>query len=265
MALTTSNYKVRAAESTHWYTRDGDPQYTIIGKNGKERNTTLRDAREFGLVPSVTTIIAAAAKPALIAWMQAEVLKASQSIERRYDEPDEQYFDRIIEESKRKGKEAADKGTNIHAAIESFYEGKVDKSYPEHVQACVRALEEHFGRIAWVSERSFAREVGFAGKCDLHAPSTVVEHGLVVDVKTKDFDDLNAVKGYDDHLMQLSAYRIGLGIPNARCANIFVAREKTEDGQVLCKIIEWSEEDLQRGWEMFHHLLQFWQKKNKYK
>lgn len=33
--------KVRASESNHWYTRDGIPQYTVIGKNGKERNTTL--------------------------------------------------------------------------------------------------------------------------------------------------------------------------------------------------------------------------------
>jgi hypothetical protein len=41
--------KIRASESNHWYTRDGIPQYTIVGKNGKERNTTLRDAREHRL------------------------------------------------------------------------------------------------------------------------------------------------------------------------------------------------------------------------
>lgn len=257
--------KVRASESNHWYTQDGTPQYTVIGKNGKERNTTLRDARTMDLVPSVTTIIGTAAKPALIAWMQTEVLKASQLIKRRSGEEDQDYFDRIMDESKRKGKEAADKGTSIHAAIESFFEGISHPGYPEHVQSTVNALEAHFGRIGWVAERSFAHEVGFAGKCDLHAPSQIIEGGIVVDIKTKDFSDESEVKGYDDHLMQLSAYRVGLGIPNARCANIFVAREKTKDGKVLCKIIEWSEEDLQRGWEMFHHLLQFWQKKNKYK
>lgn len=252
---------VRASESNHWYTRDGIPQYTVVGKNGKERNTTLRDARSMDLVPSVTTIIGAAAKPALIAWMQTEVLKASQSIVRRADEEDQAYFDRIMDESKRKGKEAADKGTAIHAAIESFFEGISHPGYPEHVQGCVNALETHFGRLAWVAERSFGHELGFAGKCDLHAPNEVFEGGLVADVKTKDFSDESDVIGYDDHLMQLSAYRVGLGIPNARCANVFVSR--TTPG--LCKIIEWSEEDLKRGWEMFYALLQFWQLKNKHK
>ena len=83
----------------------------------------------------------------------------------------------------------------------------------------------------------------------------------MVDIKTKDFTDPKDVVGYDEHLMQLSAYRVGLGIPNARCANIFVSR--TQAG--LCKIIEWSEEDLQRGFEMFCALLKFWQLKNKHK
>ena len=45
------------AESGHWYTRGGEPAYTVTGKNGKERNTTLRDARTMNLVPSVTTVL----------------------------------------------------------------------------------------------------------------------------------------------------------------------------------------------------------------
>jgi len=257
--------KIRASESNHWYTKEGLPQYTVIGKNGKERNTTLRDAREYNYVPSVTTIISVAAKPALIAWMQTQVLMAALTATRRSGESESDYIDRIIYDSKQQGRDAADKGTAIHTAIESFFEGISHPGYPEHVQSCVNALEAHFGRIGWVAERSFAHEIGFAGKCDLHAPISVIEGGLVVDIKTKDFTDEKDVVGYDDHLMQLSAYRVGLGIPNARCANIFVARELNAEGKVLCKIIEWSEEDLQRGFEMFVRLLQFWQFKNKYK
>jgi len=133
--------------------------------------------------------------------------------------------------------------------------------HQEHTQGCVRSLEEHYGRIGWVAERSFGHELGFAGKCDLHATNDATGNGIVVDIKTKDFTDPKDVLGYDEHLMQLSAYRVGLGIPNARCANIFVSR--TQAG--LCKIIEWSEEDLQRGFEMFCSLLKFWQLKNKHK
>ena len=46
-----------ASESGHWYDATGAARYTITGKNGKERPTTLRDARELGLVPSVTSIL----------------------------------------------------------------------------------------------------------------------------------------------------------------------------------------------------------------
>jgi hypothetical protein len=82
----------------------------------------------------------------------------------------------------------------------------------------------------------------------------------VVDVKTKEFTDPNKVDAYDDHLMQLAAYRVGLGVPKARCANAFVSR--SVPGLVVIK--EWEEADLQRGWEMFCSLLKFWQLKNQH-
>ena len=74
--MTTQN-ETRASESQHWYDRQGNPMYTVIGKNGKERNTTLRDARTMNLVPSVTTILNVAAKPALNVWLQRQVLMAA--------------------------------------------------------------------------------------------------------------------------------------------------------------------------------------------
>jgi len=53
---------------------------------------------------------------------------------------------------------------------------------------------------------------------------------------------------------------VGLGIPKARCANVFVSR--SVPGLVVVK--EWSQEDLARGWEMFCSLLKFWQLKNQH-
>ena len=60
----------RASESSHWYGKDGSPQYTVLDKNGQYRATTLRDARTSNLVPSVTTVIGAANKPSLQYWLQ---------------------------------------------------------------------------------------------------------------------------------------------------------------------------------------------------
>jgi len=83
--------------------------------------------------------------------------------------------------------------------------------------------------------------------------------GVVVDIKTKEFDDPKKVDGYDEHLMQLAAYRMGLKLPAARCANIFVSRSVAG----LVKIVEWSEDDLKRGWLMFQSLFNYWLLKNK--
>lgn len=245
----------RAAESTHWYTRDGQPRYTVIGSNGKERNTTLRDARKEGLIPSVTTIINVAANPVLNQWIQKQVLMAALTLPKVEGEADEDYVTRILADSKQQGKDAADRGTEIHNAIQSFYEGKVTNAYADHVQGCILKLNAEYGNHAWIPERAFGHDMGFGGKCDLHSTSG---DGLVVDIKTKDFAVGDKIEGYDSHLMQLAAYRVGLGIPHARCSNIFVSRSNPG----LAVIKEWTEEELDKGWQMFYSLLRFWQIKN---
>jgi hypothetical protein len=247
--------KERPSDSGHWYSRNGEPTYTILGKNGKIRNTTLRDAREFSLVPSVTTILNVAAKPQLTQWLQKQVLLAALTLPKIDAESEDDYLARILEDSKEQGRAAADAGTDIHAAIEAFYRGEVWHKHQEHVQACSKALDGHFGPQGWVAERSFGHDLGYGGKVDLHCP------GIVVDVKTKEFTDPSKVDGYEDHRMQLAAYRVGLALPKARCANIFVSRSVPG----LCVIKEWTAEELDEAWEMYYHLLRFWQIKHNHR
>ena len=241
-----------AAESGHWYDRNGEPAYTIVGANGKARPTTLRDARKLNLVPSVTTIIKVAAQPGLDRWKQEQTLLAALTLPKVDAESDSDYIARILDDSKEAARSAADAGTDIHASIEAFYRGEVRNRHQEHVQGFVTALQEHCGQHAWVAERSFSHESGFGGKIDLHAP------GFVVDVKTKEFTDPAKVQGYDEHLMQLAAYRVGLGMPQARGINAFVSRSVPG----LCVLREWTQAELDTGWKMFHALLTFWQLKN---
>lgn len=246
----------RASESTHWYTRDGAPMYTVVGKTtGKPRNTTLRDARELNLVPSVTTILNVAAKPALTVWLQEQAILAALTLPRGEDEPEAAWLKRVVQDSKQQGKDAADLGTEIHAAIQGHYEGKKESKFPYHVDSCKNAIEARFGKLTWHCEQSFAHEMGFGGKCDMHNPDG---DGIVLDIKTKDFSDLSKPLWYDEHLLQLAAYREGLGFPGARCANVFVSRTNPD----LAVIHEWAEDDIKRGWAMFQHLLSFWQLKN---
>lgn len=249
----------RPSESLHWYKKDGSPQYSVIAKNGSERATTLRDARSMKLVPSVTTVIKAAASPGLEAWKLNQMMLAALTLPRINGEPEEAFIQRVVADSKQQAKMAAERGTAVHAALESFYQGVMYSAYAEHQVGVDNAIRKRFGGIEWETEKSFAHELGFGGKVDLFSRAN---NGVVIDFKTKEFDSKTAdtVKAFDEHLMQLAAYRVGLGIPSATCANVFVS--VTEPGLVV--VHEWQNEDLDRGWKMFQSLLQFWKLKNKF-
>jgi hypothetical protein len=91
-------------------------------------------------------------------------------------------------------------------------------------------------------------------------PNETAPLGIVLDAKTKEFAEDDKVDGYDEQCMQLAAYRHGLGIPHARCANVFASVSYPG----LIRVVEWSEADLKRGWEMFQTLLHYWKLKNNF-
>ena len=243
--------KEKLSESGHWYTKSGESAYTVRGANGQERNTTLRDARKLGLLPSVTTINGMLSKAGLDTWKQQQVLLAALTLPRLPDEPEADWLARVMQDSKATGREAAERGTAIHAIIQSWFEGVYMPEKPPYINTIVDTLNNAFGSQLWLSERSFGHPLGYGGKCDLMAKA-----GFVVDFKTKD-TDLDKVDVYFEHEMQLAAYREGLGVPNARCAIVFV--NGTTD-QV--KLIEIEQDRLQKGWECFEHLLRVYQIKN---
>jgi hypothetical protein len=243
--------KENTSESGHWYLPDGSPAYRIIGKNGKERNSTVKDAREHGLLPSVTTIIGCAAKPALDVWKQQQAILSALTLPRLEGESEEDWLSRVVADSKETAKQAAERGTQIHGVIEAFYEGIYIPELPPYVRAVENAINEHFGSQLWISEKSFAYG-GFGGKCDLVAKS-----GFVVDFKTTE-KDLDKLDYFFDHQMQLSAYRQGFEMPKARCAIVYVNALQNK-----AKLVEIPEDDLRIGWECFTHLLAFYRAKNK--
>ena len=76
---------------------------------------------------------------------------------------------------------------------------------------------------------------------------------FVADFKTTE-KDLETIKVWDEHALQLAAYRHGIGAPTARCAIVYVNVLKPGEAKVL----EIPEEELQRGWKMFRALRDFW-------
>jgi hypothetical protein len=243
------------SEQMHWYGQDRSPQYTLIGANGKERPPTLRDAKKLNLVPSVTTIIKCAAAPGLERWKSNQVLLAALTLPRKDGEEEADWLKRVVQDSQEQGRKAAERGTAIHAAIQGHYEGRPPSpEYWPHVKGVKDALSEFTAK--WVPERSFASLMGYGGKCDLYS----VDHPYVLDFKTKEFGPEDELRTWDEHAMQLAAYREGLLVPEATCLIVYVSA--TTPG--LVKVIDIEEEELQKGWKMFQGLLKYWCAKSGY-
>lgn len=243
--------KEHASESGHWYQIDGKPAYTTMGKNGKERNTTVKDAREHGFLPSVTTIIGCAAKPGLDVWKQQQAILAALTLPRIDGETEEDWLSRVVSDSKQTAKQAAERGTLVHGVIEAFYDGVYMPEIPIYVREVEKIIIEHFGEQLWVPEKSFANN-GYGGKCDL-----ISSAGFVIDFKTTE-KDLDKLDYYFEHQMQLAAYRSGFGMPSARCAIVYVNATQNK-----AKIVEIPDADLRIGWDCFSHLLSFYRAKNR--
>lgn len=241
-----------ATSGGNWYELDGTPRYTIVGANGKERPTTIRDARKLNLVPSVTTILRQAAAPGLERWKIGNAIMSALTLTRREGESDEDYIDRIVRDSNEQAAKARDKGTAIHGAIECAYKGNhVSDAWRQWTYEAHQAVHMWSERLNWDAERSFASPLGFGGKLDLSAP------GFVVDFKTTD-KPLADLKLWPEHRRQLAAYRMGLDMPQARCAIVYVNSINPE-----ARVIEVSEDELQQGWLEFNALLNFWYASNK--
>ena len=244
-----SNHKTEHLSGAgHWYDYKGDAQYTIIGKNGKERPTTLRDARKLFYVPSVTGIIGVAAKPGLENWKIDQGISAALTLERLANENDYEFLARVKSDSKEQGMKAAEIGTIIHAQIEQGFQGKREtKPY----LAVRKLLDELYPDETWIAEGSFCHTLGYGGKIDLYS-----ESGIFIDFKTK--DNLEGKKAsslvYDEHGMQLSSYALGIGIVHPTRVSIIIDRSNTE--LIVSHI--WHPGTHARHLAMFNSLLTYW-------
>ncbi|MFV2058674.1 MAG: hypothetical protein ACC707_19600 [Thiohalomonadales bacterium] len=235
-----------ATEGGHWYTQAGEPCYTIKGLNGRERNTTLADARKLKLVPSVTEVMKVLAKPGLERWKIEQVALAALTLPKIENETMDQFLHRVYVDANKQSNDARNLGTSIHTAIERFYLGKKINEHQVIVHALDRKLKQAFAHQSWLPEKSFCHPLGYGGKIDLHSQD------WVIDYKTKEFgpDDIQNTFSYYEHKLQLSAYKLGLGLPNARIANVFISR--THPGLIK---IEKHKDDLSNT---FRALLAFW-------
>lgn len=242
----------------HFYNKQGDPVYEVpnASKPGTMRDTTLRDAKRLSLVPSVTTIIGLLDKPFIKSWEKEQFLLFLEKHPKRLDETWKNWLYsgwKAVEDKK-----GQKEGREIHKAMEDWCNGAdiLDSRITNAVELLERELDHEYTLyMECTAEKSFSHPLGFGGCVDLHSPRC----NFIVDFKTKNkIELLEKDLIYDEHLMQLAAYRKGLDMPGAKCYNLFIST--LDPKQVL--LVRHKEEDLERAWKMFESLLTFWKLKN---
>lgn len=246
----------------HWYNKKGEPVYEVpcSTKDGN-RPTTIKDARKLDLVPSVTGIIDMASKDALITWKINQVLDAAWKFRQTRIE-EAQWKGMVRKQSQKISEDSAKLGNKIHNGLECRLQGRdaADKQtdeYDKYIDPVINLLGDN-DLLGGCAEKSFSYKDGFGGKVDYHHN---FNGGFVLDFKTKDKEWADKDQlAYDGHCMQLAAYREGLGMPNAKCYNLFISTKKPG----LVRLHEWTEAEMQRGWKMFKCLLEYWKLVNKF-
>lgn len=224
----------------------------MTSRPGESRPTRVADARKHGWHPSVTTIQGLLDKPALTDWKITEHLKQAWIYPIADERPT---LETYLSEIKRLTQTALDKapkdGTDFHDLMEKWMNGEmVPDPFRDTCKGVETLLAEQCGHLHhWTPEQSFTHSLGYGGKVDIHGPE------WVIDYKTKNSADKWKPKKmhYPEMAMQLAAYRVGLGLDNARCANVFIC---LEDGAV--EFHEWDSAELDKQFANFTDLLRIW-------
>ena len=249
----------RAGDS-HWYTQSGAPLHRLSTSNGATRPTTLRDARDLLLLPSVTNVLGLLAKPGLEIWKQKQVALASIRVQRGQGEPEEAFVERILAESSEPVDRAAALGVRIHKCLDSYWRGG---TVPADVEAYVSPTLAKLGGI--VQEVLASEHVlvntkhGFAGTADLLI-ATRRGNRAVIDFKCRKTRNGAKVEWYSEHLLQVAAYAATAfgedDLARTHGANVLIS--STEPGRV--EINHFTPEDLVEGFKTFSLICEVWRR-----
>jgi hypothetical protein len=250
----------------HWYTVDGRAMHTVVGKNGSERPTTLRDARQLNLIPSVTTIMRVLEKPQLTDWKVRNAVVAAVLTTRLVGETDEQLVERILTNAEGSVTLAQDFGTALHDLMERRALSPEALSAPfvdKELRPWFPFIEEFYKGIREVVRcESTVVGDGYAGRIDLLARREDDSLALF-DFKTSKWKQGKA-NFYPEHCRQLAAYQRVLqdqfGEP-IDCINVGINSLNPEQFQTR----KWKGEELESGFNVFSLTLKLWQTINNYR
>lgn len=252
--------KVTSRSSSRWYWPNGQPCYELPKKTSEGmKQPTLTDARQLGLLPSVTTILKILHKPNLQDWLIEQAVLAVMTTPRLSGETQDQFIHRVLSIERIQDEEAdtaAQRGKDIHDAIEKAVRGEPwDAQWLEYVSP-VLPIVRTLGRVAW-TEKHLVGD-GYAGRGDiaLDDDRTIT----ILDFKTA--KTMPKKQSWAEHMLQTSAYAKAMGNVADRhivTGNVYIST--TSPGLV--------EPFFQEQWtrtyeEGFRPLVKLWQWLNQY-
>lgn len=270
----------------HWYSLDGRPVHFVKQKGdpNKTRKTSLWDAIEQHLLPSVTTVKGDILKSeGLERWIRANRDRAH--LELRFkDIPDEAYLAEVDREADRISLDARDRGTFVHKIIETFIENALKSEgeiadlvksddeikfennfFVQYYNLFAKFYREQELKATHVEKIIISEKDFVAGRCDWIGSSPRFPGPVVfADWKTQKFKEGRA-NFYAEWAVQLAAYAKGYGSENAVLLSVAIDTSDLTEDEVKTNVLSptriqfhvWSEGVL-FWFDVFSHLAAVW-------
>ncbi|HOX59364.1 MAG TPA: hypothetical protein PLC99_20970 [Verrucomicrobiota bacterium] len=246
------------SDGAQWHTEDGVPMPSVLSATGGARPTTLSDARELGLLPSVSNILEVVHLPEQEVWKQGQAVLLGLTLPRREGESVDAYLERVMEA---RSQAAVGFGTKLHGWAERLARWvEVDPADPR--APWMRLLRAWFlancVRVVWAERPLVNRELGYAGVGDLLIEHRA--HGItLVDLKLQNVKEGEGPSTYRSWGYEMAAYRAALGEKVVCVTLIMNSREAHApiEGR-------WSEEQMEMNWRGFRAARELWVVANNY-
>ena len=257
----------------HWYTKGGQSAHTQPTKSKTAKNptrpTNIRDAKTFGLLPSVTSILKVISNDGIQRWKHRKIVEACFNRPPIGDESLEGYTDFILEKAFDEADDAAELGTKIHNCIESHLkltEESFDQDIVNYAQGALGKVKELGIEVTQSEFITTNRHYGYAGTTDL-----AFRHGAItgiLDFKSKRTTKDEPIIPSFGHATQIAAYYASVwkdvwqhtGFNEAVGYNVYIST--TEPGRI--DVVKYEAGELQKEWDMFQNVCAIWRYKNNY-
>lgn len=236
----------------HYYDPEtGNPRFEVKKKTGPGfRKATIKDARENGWMISPTTLLKLLHKPELERWKFNQIIAAARTLPMRDGESDEDYGNRIIEDAFAEVDTAADVGTQIHRAIEFYFQGlNYDPVMDVYLNPVKKWVAENGVTFLAHESRIINHEIGVCGTTDGIISMRLQDGKGVLDMKSRKTKPDKEVKPYQAEPMQIAAYAAPVGAKFG--INLYIST--TEPGRIETAFYDHSR--LKAEYECFKHIV----------